>query len=300
MLDRFRDAKSALNESQLNEVLQIDDSVRDRLHAVLLEIYLDILWVCQKQGIIPYLIGGSALGSIRHKGFIPWDDDLDIGMTRKDYECFKEIFEAELGDKYILCAPNCQGVRAKNRFPKVIRKGTLFREVLDSHDPAQCGIFVDIFILENVPDSRLKRLIKGWRCEILEFVASQVFLCENMDDDVKRMYEKLGKGNFYLRLLTGRIFSFRESCEWFNAVDRAVQYNDESTRFCAIATGRKHYFGEILEKSRLFPGMTGEFEGHEVPLFRDQDYYLSNLYGDYMKIPPVEKREKHFVKEIRF
>lgn len=79
----------------------------------------------------------------------------------------------------------------------------------------------------------------------------------------------------------------------------AAQYRHDS-EYCAIATGRKHYFGEILLKEKLYPCRMVSFEGIKAPVFKDTDYYLTNLYGDYMKIPEPDDREKHFLRELEF
>ncbi len=171
------------------------------------------------------------------------------------------------------------------------------QEIIDSQNTDLQKVFLDIFILENTPDNLLHRKIKGIYCNILEFISGLVFFYENSDELSKKVYTKAGAGNYYVRMLFGRIFSFYNASKWNDIVDRSVQYKKESTNI-TIATGRKHYFGEILSKSELFPLTEGEFEGYKVPLFKNNDYYLTNLYGNYMRIPPVEKREKHFIRRI--
>ena len=85
-----------------------------QLQLCLLGIYKDVRHVCDKYEIPLYLMGGSALGAVRHKGFIPWDDDLDVAMTRRDYRRFCEVFEQELSQKYTLNAPNyCDNARVR-------------------------------------------------------------------------------------------------------------------------------------------------------------------------------------------
>ena len=94
ILDKLKDGRAALMNVDVSDILiELDGETRTRLQGVLLEMYQDILQVCSRYDITPFLIAGSALGAIRHEGFIPWDDDLDIGMTRDDYERFISVFE---------------------------------------------------------------------------------------------------------------------------------------------------------------------------------------------------------------
>ena len=297
ILDILTSSKRMLNEIETDDIIrELDPEQKRRLQGILLDMFLDIYEVCKKYRIPVALAGGSALGAARHHGFIPWDDDLDLIMPRAAYNRFRDIFEEELSEKYILNAPNYRG-KAKARLKKIQKKGTYFEEVLDCVDKDQCKVFLDIFIMEYTPDNLLFRKIKGTYCNILEYISGMVFFYENADDLAREFYKRIGKMNYLARMFLGRIFSFRSASRWFDLIDKSVQHTRRTT-CVSIATGRKRYFGEILEKSRLFPLNKAEFEGVEVPVFKDLDYYLRNLYGDYMQIPPLEKREKHFVKKI--
>ncbi len=289
-------SKEALRSIDMEDVLiEIDDDTRIRLQNSILFMYKDLKCVCEKYSITPYLVGGSAIGSLRHKGFIPWDDDLDIAMSRSDYNKFVEIFSSELGDSYVLNAPNMLG-NSKNRFPKVYKKDTVFREIFEKDDSEPNGLFLDIFIIENIPRNRLVRFFKGTRCNFLQFISSQVYIYEN-DNPVSR--EVLSRaGTYRMKRIIGKLFSWRKASRWFDIIDKASQY--KHTGLCGIVTGRHHYFGEIFEEDVFFPAKYVPFCDIEAPVFNDLDKYLTYLHGNYMELPPVDKRERHFVKELKF
>lgn len=93
-----------------------------KLKTVLVGMLSDLQQVCMDNDIDVMLAYGSALGAVRHKGFIPWDDDLDVYLTREDWNKFKCLFDKELGDKYILEGPNCNELPSKNTFAKIYLK----------------------------------------------------------------------------------------------------------------------------------------------------------------------------------
>lgn len=292
-------AKSVISQSDLKTTyIEIDQELRRKLQLELLSIYNDLKTVCDKYDISLFLCGGSALGAVRHHGFIPWDDDMDATMTRDDYVRFEKVFERELSDKYILKAPGYKD-GSRSRFPKVIKKGTIFREIGNKSPEDECGIFFDIFILDNVPDNKVLRAFKGITCNILEFISGQVLLHEEKPDDVLNLLKKSNRKQYYIRMITGTAFSFMSSKSWNRLIDRVIQYK-KSSEYCTLATGRKHYFGESLPRSVFLSGSEGEFEGQKVLLFSEPDTYLSNLYGDYMVIPEESRREQHIVEELKF
>ena len=279
------------NMEELNE-----DKLKE-LQLVLTDMMMDILEVCKTNDIDVFLLGGSALGAIRHKGFIPWDDDIDIGMTRRSYQKFIPIFEQTLSGKYILNAPN-YSKNSLSRFPKILKKDS-FMDTGLTHDPELCKIFIDIFIADQIPDNGFVRRIKGFRCNCLEFIGGQVAMVEQMNDELKHRYLAGGKVSFLIRYITGKIFSVKNSSFWYDHIDKAVQYK-KGDSLLGLPTGSKHYFGEVFSKDVFLPVSYGEFEDHVVPLPHDPDSYLKNLYGDYNQIPPVEKRQKHFVRALVF
>ena len=112
------------------------------------------------------------------------------------------------------------------------------------------------------------------------------------------MYRRMGWASYLFHYLTGILFSWIPSRNWFHAVDKAVRHSRKS-EFVGLPTGRKHYFGEIFRKEELLPAVWVDFEDIKVPIFQGYDRYLKNLYGDYMKIPPEGDRERHYFVELR-
>lgn len=301
IIKKIINSKDYTNEiarkSNLLEVM--DDDTLKKMQSVLLEMYEDVVDVCDKYDISLFVIGGTALGAVRHHGFIPWDDDMDLSMTRSDYKRFVEVFEKELGDKYILNAPN-YSKKACHKYPRILKKDTYYRSLIDSQEEVLHCIFIDLFILENMPNNPVYRKIKGIYCNFLYMMCWEVFIWENRNDQVREFLSAGGALNYYIRILVGFMFSYKKSEKWFDTFDKAIQYDDDKSDYCCLATGRKRYFGEIMRREQWFPGIKQIFEGKEVLIFQDYDYYLKNLYGNYMQIPPKEKQERHNVCEVRF
>lgn len=287
--------KDTVNNINSNEIRFLSDEELKNLKKIMFECYQDVYRVCEKHNLSIMLGGGSALGAVRHNGYIPWDDDFDALMPRKDFEKLKIIFEREFGDKYILISPNYRG-SSINRFPKVLINGTRFVEVGANPKSEYNKIKIDIFILENVPNNIIVRYLKGAWGTFLMYICSRV---ERFEDTESCFSKTDIATSMKFRRFIGRLFSFKNASEWRNIVDKACQYKKE-TNYLGIPTGRKHYFGEILPRSCYLPVSQGIFEGQAVSLPGDYDKYLSNLYGDYMKLPPIEKREKHSIVDIAF
>lgn len=288
-----------IDSDNLEELIILDQETLERLQGVLLDMYKDISKVCRKYGIVPYLVGGSALGAYRHHGFIPWDDDLDIGMTRKDYTLFREIFARELGENYILNAPNYSR-DPKARFPKILKKGTICRGIDDSSEDRICGIFIDIFIIENIPDQIIIRTAKGLCCNIMEFIGGQVALKQNKESFRKILVAQEGKAVSLVRNCVGTVFGFAGTSVWYHGIDKVVRYNHE-TNLVGLPTGRKHYFREVLPADVIGPPRYIPFCDIEAPVFHKVESYLQNLYGEtYMQVPQENKREKHYLIDLKF
>ena len=292
--------KEILNEAaNSGSVRPLTDEERGALKTTLLDITKEIDGVCRKHGIKLFLVGGSLLGAVRHGGFIPWDDDVDFGMTRDDYQKFIEIFDDELGDKYFLRCPNSKYPNG-NRFMQLFKKGTVL-ELAEGDTPLQPNcVRIDVFPYDLVPNSKIHQCLKGVWCNALMVIASSVTGYKYPNDDYEKMMKRSFKGRLlcFAESVIGALFSWRSPAEWFNTVDKAIRYSKNSN-FITSATGRKHYLGEIFPKEVFIPFKELSFENLSLYAPANPDAYLRHNYGDnYMTPPPKKKQESHFVKRI--
>lgn len=273
---------------------ELTDFERKKLKKSLLDIFKDISMVCEKNELVYLLGGGSCLGAVRHKGFIPWDDDFDMMMPRKSYNKLVECLMSEFPDKYFFTGP---GYSSDGKFLKVHKKGTVFESLFDN--PTD-GIKIDIFPIESIPQNRFLRNCHGMKLNFYSLVASCVKLRKNPSSADKYLMHCHGtRAKMFMRKAIGFLFGWKSYSSWILKFEKEASREFKSD-FVSIPSGRKHYFGEIQNKNVFFPVKNGDFEGLKVPLPNDCDSYLSNLYGDYMKIPNEEDREKHFVTKIDF
>lgn len=292
--------KKILNEAaNSGSVRPLSEDERKNLKKTLLYMTAEIDAVCRKYDIKMFLVGGSLLGAIRHGGFIPWDDDVDFGMTREDYEKFISIFDQELGEHYYLRCPNSSYPNG-NRFMQIFKKGTVL-ETAEGNTPLQPNcVLVDVFPYDAVPNNHIYQKIKGIWCNGLMIIASSVTDYTYPNEEYKQMMHKTIGGLVLHTAMTviGFLFSWRSPAKWFNTVDKEIQYK-KKTGFITSATGRRHYLGEIFPTDVFLPLQEIKFENLTLFAPANPDAYLRHNYGDdYMTPPPDGKRESHFVKRL--
>ncbi|WP_195415848.1 LicD family protein [Enterocloster citroniae] len=271
-----------------NDLSTMDKGEIEKLHQVLLIILDDMLSVCKDNSLDFALIGGTAIGALRHKGFIPWDDDIDIAMPRADFEMFCDIINSELLEKYSILHP-----QEKHNFgrviPKIRLKGTEYRTILEQ-DLDDCGIFIDIYIIENIFDNPILMYFQGVMCIFLGFILSCTRLYFR-----KKELEKLTNGmSFKIKGIIGKIFSFATLDQWARWTDYWHSFcKDSDTKRISIPADGKHYFGGIQLRKDFCNFYECVFEGRKCYLPGNYDSYLRGYYNDYMQIPPVEKRQRN-------
>lgn len=266
-----------------------------RMKQIILSIYKDIARVCRENGLTLILGGGSALGAVRHKGYIPWDDDMDAMLSRADFEEFKRIFADKMPDKYALQVPNAPGCVSASLYMKVVLRGTELRELQRLRAPGERGLWVDIFPIDYAPNCALMRRAKGFMVSALAYLAVSNYLRAFTSPELKAFMcqTRSGMYNYRLRMLLGFLTGFMPYTRMYDAFDKFCRCRRE-TRYVTVPTGIRHYMGEMHLASEYFPPSEGEFEGERVLLPKDVHGYLKKLYGDYMTPPPPEARERHF------
>lgn len=276
-----------------DSAILLDDSQLHKLQETLNSILDDVISVCDKYGIVYTLGGGSVLGAVRHNGFIPWDDDIDINMTRADYNKFIPLFSREFGDKYWIHTPEDTDNYGLS-LARIRLKDTIVKTKEDFFND-ECGAFVDLFVVENTFDNAILRMIHGLGCMAFGLALS----CRKFWRDRKYLLE-LADGNskllrvFRFKVFLGFLIAWGSMNFWTRTTNKwnALCKNDNS-KFVCIPVGRKHFFGELYKRSDVCDTVDVLYEGKLRKCPANYDMYLTALYGDYMQIPKEEDRELH-------
>ena len=267
-----------------------------KLQSVELEILRVVDAFCREHDIQYFIDGGTALGAARHRGFIPWDDDIDIGMLREDYELFCSLALTGLPEGYSLhTARNSEGYPAL--FAKVYKDGTLFVNEEALQSGSNMGIFIDVF-----PYDRLYQETSLRNKQIRNASLSQ-----------KRSYL------YYLSTITvphkGFLGSLeRISCRLMHRIERLMVSDPSVYQDFFDRSVPSSDIGDISDScltlvwpnmspisiSDVFPLASLSFEGECFPVPRNIDFYLTNMYGDWRVLPPREDRHTHLPLSLDF
>jgi lipopolysaccharide cholinephosphotransferase len=263
---------------------------------VQLEILIEFDQICKKHGIHYQLFSGTLIGAIRHNGFIPWDDDIDVCMLREEYDRFLAISPKELDAAYFLQNYHTDE-KFQSQYSKIRKNKTRYVENLVQDVEMHQGFFIDVFPYDHVRPGTLKG--KAQRIAIDQLKLMNYCRVMRVNNSEKKTGLRIAKKALYYllkgvpkknvdRLITKLACIFNEKDE---------EYVGE----LSISTGKNTYDSFVLKKAFFYDSIEWDFEGYMFPVPRAYDEILKKNYGNYMEMPPLKEQAPHHgIIEINF
>ena len=267
-----------------------DDDTLKHLQQVQIKILKYFIKICEENDLTYFMYAGSLLGAIRHQGFIPWDDDIDVIMFREDFEKLNKILENELDEKY-----NFFNVLNEETYHytwgRLTLKNTLFKEWWGDQVDYTPNIFLDIFILDNVPKDKYKKFIQKWKSFTLNMLTSYSILKFKNDSKLKEIIQQT---IYYLiKILPVSPSTIKKAC--VNSFKK-YQYED-CEEVCDFPSENMM---QMSFRSDWLPLKKAKFEDMEVNIPNNYDKILRMDFNNYMEFPPEDSRFNPAPEEIDF
>lgn len=267
-----------------------DDTTLKHLQQVSKKILEYLIEICEENNLTYFMYGGSLIGAVRHKGFIPWDDDIDVIMFREDFEKLNKILEKNIDDKYrFMNVLNEESYH--HTWGRLMLKNTLFKEWWADQVDYTPNIYIDIFILDNVPNNKFKKFIHRWTCYFLNFFSSCAFIKYENDSKIKQIIQRTIY--YTVKILPISPYSIKKKC-----VKSFTQYQCENCE--EICDFPSSGIMPISFRTDWFPLKKVKFEDIKVNIPNNYDKILKLEYGEYMELPPKESRFREAPEEIDF
>lgn len=277
---------------------EYDDFTLKRIQEVELEILKDFMDICDRHGLDYFGIAGTGIGALRHHGFIPWDDDIDVAMPRDDFEKLLPLVEKEVGDKYL--------IMNAERYPnyplmttRMTMRGTKFKEEALKNIDAPLGIFLDLYPLDKVSDNpkeARRQARDAWFWSKILILRSIPFPMLGFSGwKAKIIHAICGLAHLVLSILhVPKTWIYKKAYE---AETRSNHYTKTKNLdfFCDTTPYMNLYAVKDIYPLRKLP-----FEDVELNFPHNLHNNLTGMYGDYMQLPPEEKRKNHYPYELEF
>lgn len=276
---------------------EYDTEILNRIKDVEKQILCKYIEICEKYHLRYFVAFGTLLGTVRHKGFIPWDDDIDVGMPREDYERFLQIAQKECGEEYFL-----QTVETDPEyhlyFAKLRMNHTRFVENSLQKAGSVTGFYIDIFPYDEISDDeaemekQLNRAVRwGMILSIYKVKEPQIGQYGPAKDFVMRSIWHILHGGMHLCGISAKTV-------WKKCNQAFMQKPEKgSSRMTTFAADAKKW---IIEKKEIEQLVDVPFEDITVKIPGGYDAILTRCYGDYMKLPDEKDRVNHMPVEIQF
>ena len=255
-----------------------------KLRLIQIELLDEFARICEVNNFTYFLTAGTLLGAVRHKGFIPWDDDIDVAMPRKDYELFINYYENIQNTSFYIVTNKCpvNTYYHYNTFVKFCKKGTIYAEKTRNKED-YCGIFIDIWPYDNCVLFFLPLhsfLIKaGFRLYRLKTYDSE--------SKINKVNPKIKKTVKYL------VPAFICKIFYRFSVKLCYLFNRHMTKYISFLTGNYNYKRETHKYNDIYPLTPVLFENNFYNAPKNTHLFLKIMYGNYMELPPVEKQKTH-------
>ncbi len=277
----------------------LDPEVLHRLQQTELAMLKDFAELCDSNGLIWFGIGGTGIGALRHKGFIPWDDDIDIALPREDFERFLHlaVSDPEFRKKYyILNNKTCAQYPLMTT--RLCLRGSVYKEKVMKDVDAPFGIFLDLYVMDNIADSKIACEIQAWTA----WFWSKMLTLSIMEKPYLAFTGRKAKVTECICCIVHRIIKishikpalFRAHCEC-----ACRKYEKVSTRRMAFLPDTDPLWN-VIDKEAMFPLKSLPFEDTTIYFTGDVEELMKRQYGDYMTIPPEEERKTHAPETLVF
>ena len=260
-------------------------------------IFKDFVDTCESHNIRYFGIAGTGIGALRHKGFIPWDDDIDVALPAEDFHKLLAIYDEEWADKYSIINSE-RNINYPFPTTRIMLKGTQFCEEALASLPLDLGIFLDVYCFDNVSDNQKeyeKQARDTWfwsHMRILVDVPHPVILADGIKGKLLRVGVTIGRGVCkLLHVSTQKMYEREQEARnrYAHIKTKCIGYLNDTDPWT-----QTYYVDDIFPVKKL------EYEGMMVAFPNKIEEFLELVYGDYMQLPPVEKRKNHYPARLDF
>lgn len=274
--------------------ISLTDSQRKKIQAIELEMLLEFDKLCRENNISYTLAGGTMIGAVRHKGFIPWDDDIDVYVLRDDFNKIRHLFPKKLMGTKIFYQDHQTDPEYYYQFDKLRMNGTIFKETFLENHKINQGVFIDIFPIDYIPNNLILRLNQYIEYRLMRLV----LMCKYININARKGPKK------YLAFIIRLLFIWANLDNLYRRSERIAQKYLKNRRKCKFVRNLNSVGSDGTKETYALDDFKKlgkiEFESNMLSISINYDQMLKKLYGNYMELPPKsERKTRHDLEEIK-